>query len=169
MIGLTLQFDSLSDLTSFFHMVGAAGALQTQLNRMEGLLNISLTNEGRILMNEQQMQAALTKIDTATTAAAANLATLATTTAATATSSQTISDEMDAFITAAQSAGVSQSLLDQANAISTKVDANATSLQAVSDSLTQHAAFLTGVASKGATDPVPVPVPPVPPAPPVAA
>jgi|ERR1035437_5969656 hypothetical protein len=101
--------------------------------------------EKRIMASESQVIAALQKIDAATTATAANLQIVSDTDA-------TISTELDALVAALKNAGVSQALVDQADALSTKV-------QASSDTLAAQIPVLQAIAAKGVLNPVPVPVP----------
>ena len=106
-------------------------------------------------MDEALVKAALDRIDAATTQAATNIAALATT-------DQAISNEFDTLNKALAGAlaggqGVTQALVDQASALAGKS-------QAVSDSLAAMVPALTAIASKGVTNPVPLPIPPAPPA-----
>ena len=99
----------------------------------------------KIMATEAQVVAALNRIDAATTAIAANLQIVSDTNA-------TISTDVDTLVTALQNAGVSQTLVDQANALGDKA-------QASSDTLAAQIPVLQAIAAKGVLNPVPVPVP----------
>lgn len=100
----------------------------------------------KIMASQAEMEAALTKIDAATTQTAENVVAIGTV-------ADTISTEVDALQDALKNAGVSQALLDQAAAVGSKAD----SLSAAAGALVP---VLQGIASKGSVNPVPVPVPP---------
>ena len=112
------------------------------LDELEARLNKRLD---KIMATEQDVVAALQKIDAATTKIAANVQGEANTI-------QTISDEIDALISKLSNAGVSQALLDEATALAEKT-------QAASDALDAQVPVLQAIATKGANNPVPVPVP----------
>jgi len=101
--------------------------------------------EERIMAKEQDVLDALAKIDAATTKIGATIQTEANVI-------QTVSDEVDALVTALQNAGVSQALVDQASALAEKTQASSESLDAL-------VPVLQAIAAKGVTNPVPVPVP----------
>ncbi len=101
--------------------------------------------EEKIMAKEQDVLDALAKIDAATTKIGATVEEEADVI-------QTVSDEVDALVTALQNAGVSQTLVDQATALADKA-------QASSDSLDTLVPVLKAIAAKGVTNPVPVPVP----------
>lgn len=108
-----------------------------------------------VLMDEDLVRQSLIKIDQTTTLASQNIQILATT-------DQTISDEFDALNKAladakANGTGVTQDLVDQAASLAGRSGA-------VADALTAMVPALAGIASKGITNPVPVPLPPAPPA-----
>jgi len=103
---------------------------------------------GKIMLNEQQELDLLATLDRTTTAIGANVSVIATV-------NQTISDELDALLLKQQAEGVSQAILDATKALADKSQAAATALEA-------QIPVLQGIASKGAANPVPVPVPPVP-------
>lgn len=100
------------------------------------------------MADEALESAALAKIDAATTKSAANIQALGDV-------AQTINNEIDALLAAQKAAGVSQAILDQTNSLATRS-------QALSDALDGQVVALQAVATKGAANPVPVPVPPVP-------
>lgn len=123
-------------------------ALGSKLDSISGKVD-------QVLMDEALVSASLDKIDAATTKAAGNIQTLADT-------DQTISTELDALNGALAAAlaggqGVTQALVDKASALSTRS-------QAVSDALDTMVPALKAIASKGISNPVPVPIPPAPPA-----
>jgi len=97
------------------------------------------------MAKEQDVLDALAKIDAATTKIGATIQTEANVI-------QTVSDEVDALVTALQNAGVSQALVDQASALAEKTQASSESLDAL-------VPVLQAIAAKGVTNPVPVPVP----------
>jgi methyl-accepting chemotaxis protein len=96
----------------------------------------------RIMGALEDAQAAISKIDAATTNQATRLSELA-------SALQETSDDIDKLIA---DAGVPVSL-------ATDLQAKADALQAVSDALDQHVAFSKAIASKSPANPVPVPVP----------
>lgn len=111
--------------------------LQEQLDRIERMLKI-------IMAKADDLQAALDKIDAATTAQGETLA-------AEAVTIQNISDDFDTLIQAAKDGALSDAQLAQAQAAADTAAAVATSLKA-------HADSLTGIAAKVET-PVPTPAP----------
>ncbi len=95
------------------------------------------------------ISAVLEKIDTATTKIATNLQTIADT-------DQKISDEIDAFIASAPVGTVlSSAQVNQLKALADRA-------QSSSDASDAQVAVLQAIATKGAKDPVPVPVPETP-------
>lgn len=124
--------------------------LDQRLRNIEQLLKQVLAKENIIIMDEQKVKDALSKIDAATTKIGANIQTVADT-------DQKISDEIDALQSAlaaalANGTGVTQDLVDQAAAVSAKA-------QASSDALDALVPVLEGIAAKGVVNLVPVPVP----------
>lgn len=100
-------------------------------------------------MADEQLEIdALNKIDAATTQIAATLTTQAGVV-------QTISTEVTALVAAQQAAGVPQAIIDQTTALATKA-------QAAADALTAQVPTLQAIATQGAGNPVPVPVPAAP-------
>jgi hydrogenase maturation factor HypF (carbamoyltransferase family) len=156
----------MGDHHHHFHLSGCACSDElAQLNSSHAAILAALSGvgvalktliaQGKVLiMDEQQVKDALTKIDTATTQIAANLQIVATT-------AETIDEDVTALQAAlakalASGTGVTQDLVDQANSISTKSAGTA-------DALAVLIPVLQGIASKGVITPVPVPVPPAPP------
>lgn len=129
-------------------------------------------------MDETQVRDALAKIDAATTKTATNVQTISDTVSAEAVAVQTIGTEVDALQKAlanalANGTGVTQALVDQAAAVSTKAQASSDALDATVKPLQDLIPVLQGIAAKGVVngavaEPVPVPVPPAPPATPPA-
>lgn len=105
----------------------------------------------KIMAAIDDANAALAKIDAATTKIATNIQTEAAVI-------QTISDELDALVAAGPGQGIPAEFL-------TKLTAVANGAQASSDALDAQVPVLQAIAAKGATNPVPVPVPPPSPAP----
>ncbi len=136
---LERRLDSLVD--GRHHHCGCA-AVGEVLTRLEGLH----AQGEKIMAAIDDANAALKKIDDATTAQGVALA-------AEAASLQTLSDEMDAFIAAAGATVPAQVLAD--------LQARADKVAAISDSIQKQADFSAAIAAKGVTNPVPVPVPPV--------
>lgn len=119
-----------------------------RLERIEQKLD-QLTKQGAKIMADEQLEIdALNKIDAATTQIAATLTTQAGVV-------QTISTEVTALVAAQQAAGVPQSIIDQTTALATKA-------QAAADALTAQVPTLQAIATQGAGNPVPVPVPAAP-------
>lgn len=110
--------------------------------------------EKRIMASQAEIDSALTKIDGATTKLAQNVQMIADT-------DQQISDEIDKFLANAPAGTV---LTDAQVAA---LQAVADKAQATSDASDAQVAVLKAIATKGAGNPVPVPVPPTPPLPPV--
>ncbi len=108
--------------------------------------------EKRIMAGQEQLAAALGKIDTATTKIAENISIIAET-------DKKISDEIDAFL-AANPVGtvMTDAQVEQLGALAERA-------QAASDASSAQVEVLKAIATKGETNPVPVPVP----APPVIA
>ncbi len=100
----------------------------------------------QIMANQADIEAALTKIDTATNKIAANVQAIATV-------DQTISDEIDAFLKATP---VGTVLTDAQVA---QLQGLADRAQSSSDASDAQVAVLQAIAAKGAVNPVPVPVP----------
>jgi hypothetical protein len=124
-----------------------------KLDAIINALNIINTKEDLIIMDEQAVKDALTKIDAATTKIGGDVKIVADNT-------QAINNDVDALLAALKAAlasggGVTQALVDQANAL-------ATSTQTQSDALDALVPVLQGIAAKGVINPVPVPVPPSP-------
>ncbi len=105
---------------------------------------ISMLKE--LQMTDADLQTLLGKIDTTTNATAANVQTIVTV-------SQTISDEIDAFI-ASHPAGTTIT-----DAELTQLQASADKLQTVSDASTAQVATLQAIAAKGAPTVPPAPAP----------
>ncbi len=130
------------------HIHVSTGLSQEQFSAITDLLQRVLQGEKQIMADEALESAALAKIDAATTKSAANIQALGDV-------AQTINNEIDALLAAQKAAGVSQAILDQTNSLATRS-------QALSDALDGQVVALQAVATKGAANPVPVPVPPVP-------
>ena len=101
----------------------------------------------KIMLTQEQEAALLQKLNDATNKLATNIGAIGTVT-------QTVSDEIDAFLVANPPGTV---LTD---AQVTALQANADKLQAASDASDAQVAALQAIATKGAGNPVPVPVPP---------
>jgi hypothetical protein len=151
-IGISLSLDSATLVALKAMLVQALAGLathpnpqQAQLDRMEAKLDGLNGKVEQILMDEAIVAAALTKIDAATTNIAKNVTAIA-------TLDQQVSNELDAFIAAAKTQGVSQALIDQ-------VTATAAKAQAASDAGDALIPPLQAIAAKGVQNPVPVPVP----------
>ena len=99
----------------------------------------------KIMAAIDDANAAIARIDAATTAQGVVLASEATTL-------QTISTEMDALIAQVAAGGVPPALVSA-------IQAQADKVEAVSATIQKNADFSTAIASKGVTNPVPVPVP----------
>lgn len=125
--------------------------LIAQQKALQTSVNLVFTQEKQQMLTDQQALDLLTKIDTATTAQAQVLATESTTL-------QTISDEIDALISKATASGVS-------DVVAAALQAQADKVAAISDSIQKQSDFSAAIATKGADNPVPVPVPPATPAP----
>lgn len=109
------------------------------------LLRAILAQGKKIMSTQDDAIAAIAKIATETTKQGTVLA-------AESTTLQTISDNTDALIKQGAANGFTPDLVAQLQA---QADATA----AISDTIQQHADFATAIASKGAANPVPVPVP----------
>jgi len=128
------------------------------LKKLDQILHAlaGLKEQGKqIIMEEQQVKDLLAEIDQATNEIGENVSIIADT-------DQVISDEIDAFQTALADAlqrgqGVTQELIDQAAAVKGRAHAS-------SKALADLVPVLKGIASKGATNVVPVKVPAAPPA-----
>lgn len=118
------------------------GTIDGKLDTIDGKVNT-------IMGQLEDANAALKQIDDATTAQSAVLTELANV-------QQQISDEIDRFIAGAGNT-VPQALVDSLRATGTRASA-------VKDALDQQAVFARAIASKGANNPVPVPVPTITPA-----
>jgi hypothetical protein len=108
-------------------------------------LQLVISKENQIMATQVEIDAALGKIDAATTQQGTVLT-------AQAASLQKISDEMDGLIAAGASGGLTAAQF-------TRLQTLADSAQTVATNLTAQAAVSTAIASKGASNPVPVPVP----------
>lgn len=132
-----------------FHINGVGEAqikkLECKLDKLRELVEVVIHKEDQIMANQAEIDAALVKIDTATTQQGVVLAEQGVTL-------QTISDEIDALILAAQNGSVTPAQLARLQAL-------ADSAAAVSTNLTAQAAFSKAIAAKGASNPVPLPVP----------
>ncbi len=134
------------------HFHFSTGLSQEQFQTLTSQLKQILSKEDKIMADQDIAQAALDKIDKATTAQSAVLATESKTL-------QSISDEVDALIKAAQANGgaVTPEQLARLQTLADASDSISTSLQAQAD-------FSAAIAAKGAPAPVPGPVPPATPA-----
>ncbi len=102
-----------------------------------------------IMASQAEIDAALQKVDAATTKIATNIQTIADV-------DQKISDEIDAFLKAVPSGTIlTDAQVAQLQSVADKA-------QASSDAADAQVAVLQAIATKGAGNPVPVPVPPVP-------
>ena len=117
--------------------------------QIEAKLNQIIEGQTKIMATEQQVIDALNKIDAATTAIAGNVSTVATGLA-------TVGGEVDALVQALKNAGVSDTLVAQASALSDR-------LGAASDALAAQVPVLQQIAASGVLNPVPAPPPPPPP------
>ncbi len=129
-----------------------------QLNRIESMLK-------EVLMDEQQVKDALSKIDVATTAIGNNVTAIGNNISTLSSTASTISSEVDDLETALKTAlangsGVSQDLVDQATALGAKADALSAAADATKTATDALVPVLNGIATKGVINPVPVPVPP---------
>lgn len=128
----------------------------------------TLINQGKVLlMDENLVKAALQKIDNTTNQIAKNVdaeATALTTVAASVDEIGTDVDNLQKALAAAlaNGAGVSQELVDQANALSAKADASSAALEATAGRLTDLVPVLHSIATKGISNVTPLPVPPPP-------
>ncbi len=129
------------------HFHFSTGLSTEQFQTLHDQLTKVTQGEAKIMANQDIAQAALDKIDAATTAQGKVLATESTTL-------QTISDEIDALIKAATSTGgqVTSEQLARLQKLADASDSISTSLQAQAD-------FSAAIAAKGAPSPVPGPVP----------
>lgn len=138
-------------------LVGVAREIATQLKHGFEMLATSHFGlatkqdlhemEKRIMATQADIIAALTAIDTATTAIANSIASESGVI-------QTISDEVNALVAAVPAGTVITD--DQI----TQLQSLASRAQDAANSLTAQVPVLQGIASKGAANPVPVPVPP---------
>jgi len=138
-------------------------------SRLDQLLTLVTQIKGdikTIMATEQQVAAALTSIDAATTKIGSNLSVIADTQAAQGAVISTISTEVDTLVTALQNAGVSQAIIDQATAISDKASTAASTSDTLVTALQAQIPVLQAIATKGVVNPVPVEPPPPPPPPP---
>jgi hypothetical protein len=144
-VATTLAFDTPAEAAAFFRAYGVPDPLLLAIRADTQAL---LKGEQTIMATEQTESDLLTKIDGVTTKMGAQQATLA-------TSTQSISDALDALALAQKQAGVSDALVAQTTAL-------ADHLQTVSDAQDALATSLAAVATKGAADLTPVPLPPAP-------
>lgn len=142
------------------------GQVIQSLADIKAAIEILNTKADKIIMDEALVSALLTKIDAATTQIAANVQSEADSLTNVSTTVAAIGTDVDALQAALAAAlaagtGVSQALLDQATALQSKTQGASDALQASTDNLAALVPVLTGIASKGAINPVPIPVPPV--------
>lgn len=112
---------------------------------LNNLIRVVIQKEDQIIMANEAIEAALVKIDAATTEQGQVLA-------AQGATLQTISDEIDSLIQSAQNGTITPAQLAR---LQTLADAAST----VSANLKAQAVFSTAIAAKGASTPVPGPVP----------
>jgi hypothetical protein len=129
----------------YLHTDTVENGINAKLDRILTKLGALKAQGEQIIVNEEQMKDALDKIDVATTKTAANLTVVSDVVG-------TISTEMDTLVAGLQAAGVSQALIDQAVALGAKADA----VVEATDALVP---VLQGIASRGAVNVVPIPVP----------
>lgn len=120
-------------------------AVMDALAELKSQLQVVIHKEDQLMAGQAEIDAALAKIDAATTQQGTVLA-------AQGATLQTISDEIDALIVAAQTGTITPAQLARLQAL-------ADSAAAVSTNLTAQAEFSKAIAAKGAGNPVPLPVP----------
>jgi methyl-accepting chemotaxis protein len=121
-------------LDIFVHLVNENETTKA-LRELSGKLDRVLAQGEQILMNDSELKALLDQIDTATNHIGSNVQTIADT-------SQTISDEVDALVTAQQNAGVSSEIIARTKAIADR-------MQQVSDAGDSQVTLLKAIAAKG--------------------
>jgi NCAIR mutase (PurE)-related protein len=135
-------------------IVHALTSIKTRLDSIEKKVD-------QIMAIEKDELDALDTIDQATTKIGDVVNAIAATNAQISTTVTTIGTEVAALVASQQSAGVSQAIIDKTKAIGARLDALSASSQAASDSASGLVPVLQAIASQGAAQPVPVPVPPV--------
>lgn len=140
---------------NFSGPVTITGITEAQFAALDSKLDSISKKVDHVLMDEALVKAKLDLIDVATTKMASNIGILADTDQVIANEFADLKKKLaDAL---ANGTGVTQELVDQAAA-------GALKSQAVSDALDQMVPVLQAIASRGADNPVPLPVPPAPPA-----
>jgi uncharacterized protein HemY len=139
----------IEKLTESINRLAAAIESRAGEQQTKVILDRIAEMEQKIMATQADIEAALSKIDVATTKTAANIQIVADT-------DQKISDEIDVLLKEVQPGTV---VTDEQV---TRLQSFADRMQANSDALDAQVPVLQAIAAKGAGNPVPVPVPPAP-------